>query len=154
MRNHRIDILVEQEAHALVRVSRPLDPERTTELAQQAAAAYSRLRAHPDVAELEGHIRLFEVPYSSRGPTPLGLEQAAPIIERGTIDCLVISPNGRVTVLEFKTAARRPEHADQLARCVGAVRTMFPDAEVGGRLVYLGGEPIRESSDSGEPFRG
>ena len=36
------------------------------------------------------------------------------MIVRGSIDCLVIHPDGTVRVLEFKTGAPRPEHAHQL----------------------------------------
>jgi RecB family exonuclease len=57
---------------------------------------------------------------------------------RGVIDCLVRMPDGRVTVIEFKTGAHRPEHGAQAglyARAVASalatsvdVRVLYPQA--------------------------
>ncbi len=128
--------VVDREARALVGQSRPFDADRAEQLARQAAAVYARLRSHPDVAALQGQTCLFEVPYSLRGQASTADEDGFPDIDRGTIDCLVKSPDGRITVLEFKTGARRPEHNEQLARYVRAAEAMFPDAQVAGKLVY------------------
>ncbi len=139
---------VDREALALVRQSRPFEPDRAVLLAGQAAAVYMRLRLHPDVVALHSHPCLFEVPYSLRDSTS---DDPGPGTQRGTIDCLVKSPDGGITVLEFKTGARRSEHADQLDRYVRAARVMFPETEITGRLVYPA--PPGELSVSGEPFQ-
>ena len=69
----------------------------------------------------------FEVPFSYRAPDDR--------IVRGSIDCLV---NGReaVTVVEFKTGARQPEHEAQLTLYVRAVTGLFPGRKVAGKLLY------------------
>ena len=55
---------------------------------------------------------------------------------RGTIDCVAIDENGRVTVVEFKTGSKRPSHEAQLALYVRAAQSVFPNVEVTGRLIY------------------
>jgi ATP-dependent exoDNAse (exonuclease V) beta subunit len=55
---------------------------------------------------------------------------------RGTIDCLVRRPDGGVSVLEFKTGARRPEHLEQLNLYRRAATLLFPGAQVDEHLVY------------------
>jgi RecB family endonuclease NucS len=57
-------------------------------------------------------------------------------IVRGSIDCLIVSDDGRVTVVELKTGASRPEHEAQFGMYVGAARALFPRASVDGLLVY------------------
>ena len=95
----------------------------------RALALAARLREDPRVAGLVASGRaLFEVPFS------LALDARA--IVRGSIDCLVRADDGRVTVVELKTGARRPEHEAQLALYVDAARALFPDAVVEGLLVY------------------
>ena len=95
----------------------------------RALALASRLRGDPRVASLIGSGRaLFEVPFSfALDPTT---------IVRGSIDCLIHEDTGRVTVVELKTGARRPEHDAQLATYVAAARALFPEAAVEGLLVY------------------
>ena len=56
---------------------------------------------------------------------------------RGVIDCVVTRPDGRLIVLEFKTGPAQPAHQIQLDAYVEAVRSMYPEREVEGRLVYL-----------------
>ncbi len=73
--------------------------------------------------------RLHEVPFSLRRGGQL---------LRGTIDCLVMAPDGGVTVLEFKTGRKRPEHQAQLDVYVEAARALFPGAIIDGRLIYPG----------------
>ena len=69
---------------------------------------------------------VFEVPFSFCDP--------AGSIVRGSIDCLVLGDT--VTVLEFKTGARQPEHQRQLDLYMKAVQAMLPGRLVEGRLVY------------------
>jgi ATP-dependent exoDNAse (exonuclease V) beta subunit len=54
---------------------------------------------------------------------------------RGTIDCLIAS-NDQVTVLEFKTGRRRPEHQVQADVYHAAAQALFPALTVDTRLVY------------------
>jgi RecB family exonuclease len=55
---------------------------------------------------------------------------------RGTVDCLVETAPGRLTVLEFKTGRRRPEHRAQLELYLQAMRQVFPNASIDTFLVY------------------
>jgi ATP-dependent helicase/nuclease subunit A len=88
-----------------------------------------RLREHPDVATLLASGRaLYEVPFS--------MQVDDRTIVRGSIDCLVTQDNGRITIIELKTGARRPEHGEQLAVYLDAARTLFPGETVDGLLVY------------------
>ncbi|MEQ1896987.1 MAG: UvrD-helicase domain-containing protein [Vicinamibacterales bacterium] len=61
-------------------------------------------------------------------------------IRRGVLDCLVRTADGRVTVVEFKTGARRPEHAAQIEAYRQAAAVLFPDAEVSARIFHAGTE--------------
>ena len=97
-----------------------------------AAEIWMSLSQREDVAELMANATvLTEVPFSMR----LGPGLSAEII-RGTIDCLAIGPDKRVTVLEFKTGAARPSHQAQLQLYLRAAREVFPGADVEGRLIY------------------
>ncbi len=102
-------------------------------LAAEAAGVYRRAVGRPDVnALLEGDC-LFEVPFTLRRTGG----DAGPVFVRGAIDCLRRWPDGRVTVVEVKTGAARPEHEPQLALYVEAARALFPERPVDGRLLYL-----------------
>ena len=61
-------------------------------------------------------------------------------IRRGVLDCLVRTPDGHVTVVEFKTGRPRPEHAAQIEVYRQAAAALFPDAEVSARLFHAGAE--------------
>ena len=99
-----------------------------TETAGDAVAAYRAICARPDIRELyRSGERLHEVPFTM--DTPDG-----PV--RGTIDCLVRTAPGVVTLLEFKTG--RPHDADgvQLDLYRRAAERLFPGTVVDARLVY------------------
>ena len=66
---------------------------------------------------------------------PFSLQDGATTV-RGTIDCLVLGADRRVTVLEFKTGRPRPEHEAQIALYCLATSRMFPDCTVDSRLIY------------------
>ena len=93
---------------------------------------WTRLVARPDLLEVFGGAEvLAEVPFSLRTA-----QREETVLLRGTIDCLALSADGGVTVLEFKTGARREVHERQLEIYVEAARSMFPDRSVEGRLIY------------------
>jgi ATP-dependent helicase/nuclease subunit A len=69
---------------------------------------------------------LHEVPFTMREETR---------VVRGTIDC-VVRDGDRVTVLEFKTGRRRPEHAAQVQLYKAAAAAVFPDALIDARVIY------------------
>ena len=95
-----------------------------------AIGAWRTMRARPDVvALLESGRPHYEVPFSLHDP------ESATIL-RGTIDCLVQRPDGAVTVVEFKTGARRPIHERQLSIYVRAAAALFPSSRVEGLLIY------------------
>jgi ATP-dependent helicase/nuclease subunit A len=91
------------------------------------AAAYRAVCRHVEVrALLEAGTATREMPFTlatASGPV------------RGTIDCLVRTREG-ITVLEFKTGRRRPEHVAQLATYRTAVAALFPGVTVEARLIY------------------
>jgi ATP-dependent exoDNAse (exonuclease V) beta subunit len=93
------------------------------------AATYAAMRAREDVqAIFEDGDPLFEVPFSWR-------VESGDVL-RGTIDCLVVRPDGSVVVVDFKTGRERPGHREQLDVYVRAAATMFPDRRVDGILLY------------------
>jgi ATP-dependent helicase/nuclease subunit A len=60
---------------------------------------------------------------------------------RGTIDCLIRSVEGRITLLEFKTGRAGDTHRAQLDLYRQAVERLFPDAPVDARLIYAAEAP-------------
>jgi ATP-dependent helicase/nuclease subunit A len=116
-------------------VWRLVQPEEVTDIRDRIAfendviCGYGALLRRPDVRHvyLSG-TALHEVPFTMR------LEGA---IVRGTIDCLIRSTSGRVTVLEFKTGRPHPEHERQANLYRSAAEALFPRAEVETRVVYV-----------------
>jgi ATP-dependent exoDNAse (exonuclease V) beta subunit len=98
---------------------------------ERAIAAWTAIRATPDVASLlDSSERFHEVPFSCVRP-------GHPVqVLRGTIDCLVRRPDGSIVVLEFKTGLPSPVHERQLDLYVRAASDLFPRVAVTGRLVY------------------
>jgi len=96
----------------------------------EALTVWRSLSAREDVKSLLAAGKaMYEVPFSLHDP-------ATASIVRGTIDCLVRHPDGRVVVVEFKTGDRQPEHEQQLATYVTAARALFAGSPVDGVLVY------------------
>ena len=104
-------------------------------LADEAAGVYRRAVRRADVAALLDGECLFEVPFTLRRGDPEGA--GGTVFVRGAIDCLRRWPDGRVTVIEVKTGAPRPEHESQLGIYLEAARALFPGRQVDGRLLYL-----------------
>ena len=132
--------LVAGDADAADRVVAAMEGEERARpdhraLAAEAARVYRRAVGRPDVAALLEGDCLFEVSFTLLRTNGGG--DPGPVAVRGAIDCLRRSPDGRITVVEVKTGAARPEHESQLAIYVEAARALFPGRPVDGRLLYL-----------------
>ncbi|MDO8795057.1 MAG: UvrD-helicase domain-containing protein [Vicinamibacterales bacterium] len=112
-----------------------LPPEVAAEpgpLAARVAEACRNLTRQSDLTALLASGEVYhEVPFSARIDGE---------IRRGVLDCLVRTPDGHVTVVEFKTGRPRPEHAAQIEVYRQAAAVLFPDAEVSARLFHAGAE--------------
>ena len=104
------------------------EPEDAAELVTRAVTMSVGVLSQPELIALlaEGRV-VFEAGYSRL--------RADGCVERGAIDCLVVSPDA-VTVVEFKTGAPREEHRDQLAAYEEAAGALFPGRQVHGTLIY------------------
>ena len=100
------------------------------EVRAQAVAAVARLAARGDIAELiSGSDVQHEVPFSWKDGDGTTL--------RAVVDAVVRRPDGRVTLLEFKTGAARDADARQLASYVQGMRHLLPESAVDGRIIRL-----------------
>jgi ATP-dependent helicase/nuclease subunit A len=114
----------------LTRVEERIDADIDA-LERQAAELYAAMRGRADVAALLGAgICHYEVPFTHR---PAGRPGET---VRGVIDCLVVAPDGGVTVLEFKTGRPRPEHEAQAAVYAEAVGVLVGQGRVSVKIVY------------------
>jgi ATP-dependent helicase/nuclease subunit A len=110
------------------------DEERSsadlTATIEEALAIWRAMHHRADVAELLSSGRhLHEVPFSLSA-------SADSAILRGTIDWLVHRSDGTIVVVELKTGAPQPTHAEQLEIYVRAVYSIYPGARIEGRLLY------------------
>jgi ATP-dependent exoDNAse (exonuclease V) beta subunit len=97
-------------------------------LVERAVSACRALWTRPDIRELYQSGQAYhEVPFTLR------LDGR---IVRGAMDCLIVTAEGAVTVLELKTGRARPEHENQLDVYRQAAAALFPGAVVDARLVY------------------
>jgi ATP-dependent helicase/nuclease subunit A len=148
---------VRERARALARAEELVVVENPDLLFEEVARSYLAIRRRPDLDRwLRQGVCLSEVPFSLRILTgesgPAGAAaiggRADPsegeIIVRGTIDCLVLLPDGRVIVVDFKTGAYRDQDRRQLDVYVQAVQALFPGRDVKGVLVY----PLEERNQS------
>jgi ATP-dependent helicase/nuclease subunit A len=125
------DERVHERAKALVSTDEWVAVEDPAGVVDAAIGAWRAIRYRPEVvAVLEAGRAHYEVPFSLHQPESKS-------ILRGTIDCLVQNPDGEVTVIEFKTGARRTIHESQLSIYVRAAAILFPSSKVEGRLIYL-----------------
>jgi ATP-dependent exoDNAse (exonuclease V) beta subunit len=111
-----------------------VDVDDLEALTTDAVALYSRLRRQEGLAELLRSGRChYEVPFSFEPPDRPGE------LVRGVIDCLVETPDGGLTVIEFKTGGPRPEHQAQVAVYAQALASALPAPVVDVRVVYAAG---------------
>ncbi len=102
--------------------------EKPQETVTEAVRSYRALVSRPDVLALFKDGRAWhEVPVSAR--------EAGSVL-RGAIDTLVVGPDGRASVLEFKTGRASEAHQRQLARYVAAATRFLQGIPVTGVLVY------------------
>jgi ATP-dependent helicase/nuclease subunit A len=119
---------VERTAESLLRREERLMAVDIAATIGAAARRYQSLRTRPElIAPLGGSAWRHEV--------PVVLVEAGHVL-RGAIDTLVTGPDGRVTVVEFKTGRRLEEHERQLAHYVEAASRLLPGRTVEGLLVY------------------
>jgi ATP-dependent exoDNAse (exonuclease V) beta subunit len=118
-------------ASRLVRPEEVDDGDDFNAVIDAAVRAYEALGSHPNVRELYlSGPALHEVPFTTRVDGR---------VLRGTVDCLIRTATGQMTILEFKTGRQRPEHAAQVELYRRAIQELFPDCAVDTRLVYAGG---------------
>jgi ATP-dependent exoDNAse (exonuclease V) beta subunit len=99
-----------------------------------ACEAYASICACEDVRALYKAGRaLHEIPFT--------MSMVGRIV-RGTIDCVVETAPGALTLLEFKTGRERLEDRQQVQLYLQALRRLFPGASIDARLVYTGGESL------------
>jgi ATP-dependent helicase/nuclease subunit A len=123
------------EVRRLCQPEELVDVASPDDLAAEAAALYARFRDREDVrAVLASGECWHEVPFSYAPP------DRPEAIVRGVVDCLVVAPGGRVTVVELKTGRPKPEHEQQAAlyaRAMAAVLGRMPtDPPIDVRIFY------------------
>jgi ATP-dependent helicase/nuclease subunit A len=129
----------------LVRPEDLADVRDLPRLERNAIDLFEKLAGQPAWLALraEGEA-FFEVPFSAVFP-----ERPGETV-RGVADCLVVRPDGRATVVEFKTGRPRPSHRDQARIYALAVGLTLdrPDTDV--LLVYPDGS-VRYTQDGLAP---
>ncbi len=120
---------LERLAQALVRRDERVGVDDVAATVSDAVRVFKVIREHKEFAAGRMGDCHFEVPFSFRGPGPA-------TVLRGTIDCLARAGDGSITVFEFKTGRPAPDHRAQLDAYVAAIRALFPEAVVEGRLIY------------------
>jgi ATP-dependent helicase/nuclease subunit A len=124
-----------QAAESILSSLTAADIEDRAALVEDALARVLALARHPEVTRLYLSGRAYhEVPFTLATPGRM---------VRGTIDCLVETGPDRVTVIEFKTGAPRPEHDAQTAVYKAAAEAIFPGSAVDAVLVYTPGPAAR-----------
>jgi ATP-dependent helicase/nuclease subunit A len=103
--------------------------ERTAaELADAAIDIYRAICSRPDIRALYmAGERLHEMPFTMR---------LDGVVLRGTIDCLIRTAPGRMTVLEFKTGRQHDDHRVQVDLYRRAAERLFPGVTIDAHLVY------------------
>jgi RecB family exonuclease len=118
----------------LVRAEELVDVADVPALEQSVVDLYLALRSREDVSGLlGGGTCLYEVPFSYQ---PQNGDLADQVLIRGVVDCLVVTPDGQVTVLEFKTGQPRPEHERQAGVYADAIGALFGQNRVAVKIVY------------------
>ena len=115
----------------LTRIEERIDVVDIDALERQAVELYVAMRGREDVAALLGAgVCHYEVPFTHQPASRPGETV------RGVIDCVVVTPDERVTVLEFKTGRPRPEHEAQAAVYAEALGVLVGQGRVSVKIVY------------------
>jgi ATP-dependent helicase/nuclease subunit A len=115
----------------LIRSAELVDVDDLESLTTDAVALYTRLRRQEGLAELFRSGRChYEVPFSFEPPDRPGE------LVRGVIDCVVETPDGRMTVIEFKTGGAQPDHQAQADFYAQALASVLADPGIDVRVVY------------------
>jgi ATP-dependent helicase/nuclease subunit A len=120
---------IERLASALLRREDCVGIDDVAGTVADAVRMFMSIREHPEFMARRRDECLFEVPFSFRAPGDA-------TVLRGTIDCVARGNDGSLTVFEFKTGRPSPDHRAQLDLYVAAIRGLFPEATVEGRLIY------------------
>jgi ATP-dependent helicase/nuclease subunit A len=119
---------------SLLRTTELVDVDDLEALTTDAVALYAGLSRQEGLAELLRSGRChYEVPFSFEPPDRPGE------LVRGVIDCLVEAPDGRMTVIEFKTGGPRPEHQAQAEVYAKALANVLSAPKIHVRVVYSAG---------------
>ena len=122
---------VSRRALALLAEADLVDVKDPSAVADQAARLFVGLRENSELkAALADGDAYYEVPFSWAPP-----DQPDRLV-RGVVDCLVRHRDGRVTILEFKTGERRPEHERQAQQYAEAVQAALGEAEITVKILY------------------
>jgi len=115
-------------ARGLLRRDERLEADAEAIAIVDVVATFRALCQRPDIRALysRGEV-MHELPFAFRADGQF---------VRGTIDCLVRTPDGRIVVLEFKTGRPRPEHDEQAELYRRAVVAIAPGAAVEARVIY------------------
>jgi ATP-dependent helicase/nuclease subunit A len=120
---------LERLAHGLVRRDEWVGVDDVAGTVREAVRMFKVIREREEFSTSRTGDRFFEVPFSFRG-------SGEGTILRGTVDCLAKPAEGKLTVFEFKTGRPSADHQAQLDAYVAAIRALFPEAAVEGRLIY------------------
>ena len=120
---------------SLLRSAELVDVDDLEALTTDAVGLYMRLSRQAGLAELLRSGRChYEVPFSFEPPDRPGE------LVRGVIDCLVETPDGRMTVIEFKTGGPRPEHQAQADVYAKALANVLSAPKIEVHVVYSAGQ--------------
>jgi RecB family exonuclease len=120
---------LERLAQRLVRRDEWVGVDDVEGTLREAVRMFKVIREREEVSTSRTGDRFFEVPFSFRG-------SGEGTILRGTVDCLAKAAEGKLTVFEVKTGRPSADHQAQLDAYVAAIRALFPEAAVEGRLIY------------------
>jgi ATP-dependent exoDNAse (exonuclease V) beta subunit len=124
-----VDQGIERLAYALLRREECVGIDDLAGTVAEAVRMFKSVSEHDAFSAQRGGECLFEVPFSFKAP-------GEATVLRGTVDCLVRGDDGSLTVFEFKTGRPSLDHRAQLDLYVAAIRALFPEATVEGRLIY------------------
>jgi ATP-dependent exoDNAse (exonuclease V) beta subunit len=147
-------VTLESRAEGLLHDDERAAARNVQAVVRSAARTYAELRERDDVRQTLAGTCVYEVPFTldvtgrpewaSRAPgvgAGDGPVSGTRVFVRGVMDCLARSPEGAITVVDFKTGEPRPRDRDQMEVYLEAARHISGGRPVSGRLVYAGHDP-------------